>query len=44
MKFTELTANPIVIPTDELAELLGIEKGIEIDFFVALEKFSTAKY
>jgi hypothetical protein len=38
MKFTELTNNPIITPTNELCDFLNIEKGVEIDFFKTIEK------
>lgn len=39
MKFTELTKNPIITPTDELCDFLNIKKGVKIDFFKTLEKY-----
>jgi hypothetical protein len=36
MKFTEITANPIIIPTQKLCDFLGIENK-EIDFFELLQ-------
>jgi hypothetical protein len=38
MKFTELTKNPIITPTDELCNFLNIEKGVKIDFFKTIEE------
>jgi hypothetical protein len=36
MKFTEITENPIIIPTQKLCDFLGIESK-EIDFFELLQ-------
>jgi hypothetical protein len=37
MTFTELTTNPVILPTDALCDFLKIEKGVKIDFFKTIE-------
>lgn len=38
MKFSELTKNTRIIPTDELCQFLEIDKNKEIDFFEEIER------
>jgi hypothetical protein len=37
MTFTEITKNPIILPTNQLCEFLNIERT-EVDFFKLIEK------
>ena len=38
MKFTELTKNTVITPSKELCDFWGIPEGVEVDFFIELER------